>query len=518
LKDLPCARESLARNAVLMSAQSESRTVFAIRDVALLLVFTCAALFTHGYHPAAEDAEIYVPQIRKILNPALYPFGSEFFESHAHLTLFPHVLAALVRVTHLSTAALLFLCHLASIFLLLYASKAIAGKCFPTQAGRWAAVAMVAALLTLPATGTDLYLLDQYFNPRSVSTVAILFAVDATLERRYLRAALWLAFTGLIHPQMAVFGMVYLAVLVSTTELSTIRAEVALPARTSAAARTLPALFLKRPSAAFTATLHDHPYYFLLQWRWYEWVGIVAPLGLLWWFSRIAEAKGRPMLKILALSLIFLGAISVAVAVLITIPQRFEFLVISQPMRSFQLIYLLMLLMAGGLVGEAFLKSHAARWVALLLPLSLGMAYAQLQLFPSDRHIEWPGARSTNPWVQAFVWVRANTPIKAIFALDPTYMALPGEDYQGFRAIAERSRLADATKDWSASAMFPWLPLADECRAQVRAADGLRDFGPADFERLKNLYGVTWIVVRQPGISGLACPYQNSTVRVCHVN
>jgi hypothetical protein len=501
-----------------MNAQPESRSGFPIRDIALLMGFTCMALLIHGYHPAAEDGEIYVPQIRKILNPALYPFGSEFFESHAHLTLFPNIVAGLVRASHLSLATVLFICHVLSIFLLLWASKAIAAKCFPTEPGRWAAVAVVASLLTLPATGTDLYLLDQYFNPRSVSTFAILFAVDAVLESRYLRAALWLAFAGLVHPLMVVLGIVYIALLVSVNETRAFGARAAASARTPAAGMALPALLARHPSAAFTETLHDHPYYFLLQWHWYEWIGVVAPLALLAWFSRIAEAKGRPILKRLALSLILLGATSVVGALTVTLIPRFEFLAISQPMRSFQLIYLLMALLGGGLIGETLLNAHPARWLALFLPLSLGMAYAQVRLFPSDRHIEWPGARATNPWVQAFLWVRDHTPVDAIFALNPSYMAVPGEDFQGFRAIAARSRLADATKDWSASAMFPGLPLADECLEQVRVARGLNEFRPADFERLTNLYEVTWTVIQQPGAPGLACPYQNDAVRVCRVN
>jgi hypothetical protein len=95
---------------------------------------------------------------------------------------------------------------------------------------------------------------------------------------------------------------------------------------------------------------------------------------------------------------------------------------------------------------------------------------------------------------------------------------LPGEDYQGFRAIAERSRLADATKDWSAVIMFPNLPLADECLAQVHAAQGLRHLDPADIDRVRHSYGVSWLVLEQPGIPGLTCPYQNKQVLVCRAN
>jgi len=43
--------------------------------------------------------------------------------------------------------------------------------------------------------------------------------------------------------------------------------------------------------------------------------------------------------------------------------------------------------------------------------------------------------------------IRLQTPRDAVFALDPNYMLIAGEDQHGFRAIAERSALADALKD-----------------------------------------------------------------------
>ncbi|HKS67858.1 MAG TPA: hypothetical protein VJR26_11515 [Candidatus Acidoferrales bacterium] len=483
-----------------------------IGHAGVLLLLTLTALLIHGYHPFSEDAGIYVPQIRRLLHPALYPFGSQFFETHARLTFFPNLVAALVRLTRLPLSVVLFVCHLASIFLLLFVCLRIASKCFPTGAGRWGAVALVAALLTLPATGTALYLLDPYFNPRSISTFAILFAVDAALERKPLRAVLWLIFTGLIHPLMIVFGAFYVA-LIALTQNAEARKRMQ---AASGAAIAIAAPGFLHPSAEFFQSLRDHPYYFVLRWRWYEWIGIFAPLAILWWLSRIADAKRRPAFKTLAFSLIPFGAACFAGALIVSIP-RIQMLLIGQPMRGFQLLYLLMVLLAGGLLGEIFLKRRVLLWIALFLPICAGMGYAQFELYPADPHVEWPGASSTNPWVQAFTWIRANTPEDAIFALDPNYMALRDEDHQGFRAIAARSSLADAVKDWSASAMFPGLPLATEVSEQVHAAQGWRSFGLAGFERLKKTYGAAWVVLDRPPPAGLVCPYQNRRVIVCRV-
>jgi len=141
-----------------------------------------------------------------------------------------------------------------------------------------------------------------------------------------------------------------------------------------------------------------------------------------------------------------------------------------------------------------------------------GMFAAQRALFPNDAHIEWPGPTPRNPWVRAFEWIHTNTPREAVFALDPNYMKLRGEDEQGFRAIAQRSRLAD-NRDSGAVSMFP--ALADEWFRQVQAQSGWGEFHLQDFRRLQVQYGVTWLVLQPPEISGLDCPYHNGAVLVC---
>jgi hypothetical protein len=266
--------------------------------------------------------------------------------------------------------------------------------------------------------------------------------------------------------------------------------------------------------------LQSHSYYFLLRWEWYEWLGIIGPLALLWWFSRIARKRDQPVLARLTWAFFLFELLFFACGLIVTIPRSLEIFAPYQPMRSLQLVYPFLFLFAGGMLGEWLLQNKPLRWLLLFVPICAALCFAQFQLFPGDRHVEWPDAAPTNPWVQAFVWIRGNTPTDAIFALDPNYMALPGEDHQGFRAIAERSRLADAKKDWSVAVLYPWLPLADDCLAQTQAARGWKNLGLADFVRLKKAYGITWVLLEQPGAGtlGLTCPYGNRAVRVCHLD
>jgi hypothetical protein len=117
--------------------------------------------------------------------------------------------------------------------------------------------------------------------------------------------------------------------------------------------------------------------------------------------------------------------------------------------------------------------------------------------------------------MQAFDWIRGNTPVTSFFAVGPMYLERPGEDFHSFRALAERSTLADVSKDASVATQVP--ALAPVWLEQVEAQSGWEHFGPQDFERLHARFGVDWVVLEQLGDFGLDCPYQNGVLRVCRI-
>jgi hypothetical protein len=478
-----------------------------LKDFLFLSLLTLGALLVHGYHPWVEDAEIYLPGVEKILHPELFPFNSQFFESHAHLTFFPNFMAASVRLSHLPLDAVLFFWQLTSIFLLLLACWQVISKCFVDQKACWAGVATVAALLTLPVAGTALYIMDQYVNPRNLVAFAVIFAIAKVIDAQYFQAGVFLLFAAAIHPLMSVFGFSFCAVLLCIKKFDR---------RFASLACLLPfGVTFEPPSQAYHQVALSHSYFYLLRWHWYEWLGVAAPLALLWWFSQVARSRRLRNLELLCRALVVFEFVYVLVGVLLSIPARFESLARLQPMRSLYLLYVLFFLFAGGLLGEYVLKNRLWRWAALFAPLCAGMFLAQRALFPASAHIEWPGAASKNSWVQAFAWIRTNTPGDAVFALDPFHMQIPGEDANGFRAIAQRSMLADAVKDSGAVTMFP--PLAEEWLKQVQSQSGWKTFQAQDFRRLQAEYNVNWVVLQQPDVAGLDCPYQNAVVLVCRV-
>ncbi len=487
------------------------------KDHGFILLLTAAAVGVQGYHPFSEDAEIYLPGVEAILHPHLFPVGREFFLAHASMTLFPNLLAWFFRLTHLPFEAGLFLWHIVSIYLLLLACWQISGIFFSTAAAtrkaRWGGVCLVAALLSIPVSGTALYVMDQYLNPRNLAAFAGIFALARLLEKKYLRAVLWLVFAACVHPLMWVYPASFCLLFVVMEWLERAWKNRS-PATISAAMMGL--TLVPASSPAYHQAALKHAYHYIQNWAWYELLGIVAPLLLFWWFGHIAKSRGWSRIQRVSRALIIFGLIYLAMAVAFDLPARFEALARLQPLRSLHFEYIVMFVLIGGFLGEYVLRTRIWLWLSLFLPLGAGMFYAQRELFPANSHVEWPGMAPKNPWAQAFLWIRNHTPEDAVFALDPEYMNIPGEDEIGFRCLAGRSRLADSNKDNGVVSMFP--KMADQWWDEIQDESPWQSLKPADYLRLKRKYGASWIVVQSSSpANGFACPYENDAVRVCRL-
>jgi hypothetical protein len=496
-----------------MNAGNEASTSSTMKAVALLLLLTAFGILVQGYHPGIEDDAYYLSAIKYDLNPALYPHDADFFRVLFQATVFDKLIALSIRWSHVSLEWAILFWQLAATFLVLSGCWRIARRCFAEKYAQWAAVVMVAALLTLPVSGSGLSLTDQHLQPRSLATALILAAIVAVLDGRRILAGILLLAAFPIHLNMAPFGLSYCFFLWWPGWKS---GKVEHKSAVTAAALLIPFGWMFAPASdtwrQAEATRH---FYFLLDWTWYEWLGIVGPLILLWWFRALALGRGSELLARVAERTVWFGVFQFAVALVLMLPPQLERFRSFEPMRFLHLVYLIFVLLSGGLLGRYVLKRHVWRWLALFVPLSFGMFYAQQQLYPASAHLELPGRPSTNPWVEAFRWISRNTPVDSLFALDPQFMDLPGEDYHGFRALAERSVLADALKDPCIVVRVP--ALGPRWVRELREQQGWRDFQKSDFSRLKADTGVDWVVLTNPPAAGMTCPYRNGQLSVCRV-
>jgi hypothetical protein len=475
------------------------------------VLLTPVVLVVHGFHPFANDAGIYAAGIRHILDPSLYPLNAGFVTAFTRLSIFPWAMAALVRILHLPLAWVLLLAQLGSIYFFLCACLLLAQRLWIADAALWAVVLLAAACFTLPVAGTALSVMDPYVTARSFSTPLALLAVAACLDRRPLRTGLFLLLAMLIHPLVgayaAAFVLLCAAIAAGRLRLAAALCTAAILAGgfAFAVAHRIP------PSAAYRQVLSLEPrsFLFLARWHWYEVLGLVLPLLLF----ALAARKSLPCsrIRILCLTSILLGTTNL-IAAAAFVPASGPYLLVPlQVLRGFHLVYCVGIVLCGGMLGRLLQRSPALT-LATIAVLMAGMCAAQRLSCSGCAPVEWPEAAPVNPWQQAFLWIRANTPAGAIFAFNPRLVYLPGENEQGFRAIAERDQLAD-DKDAGVAAVFPRL-----ARRWARQRNAELDVDQmTDAERAAVLIplGASWLLLPPDAATAFPCPYRNEVAAVC---
>src|SRR5580658_5008604 len=243
-----------------------------------------------GYHPGLEDDGVYLTAVKADLNPALYPHNAEFFRVQLQATLFDGWMAHFVNWSRIPLAWAELGWQLVSLFLILWACDRIARQVFVERPARWAAVAMVAAMFTLPVAGTALNIADQHLHPRNLATALILLAVCCIFEGKRWRALPFLLMALLLHPIMAALGMSFCIFLwLAMLEPVPFR----LRAAESSMAAAAPLGWVFAPdSPAWRQAMASHSYFSLYRWAWYEWLGAIAPLFLFWLLWRLARRNG----------------------------------------------------------------------------------------------------------------------------------------------------------------------------------------------------------------------------------
>jgi hypothetical protein len=462
-----------------------------------------------------EDGEIYVPAAKKLLHPDLYPFGTEFFLSHGHLSLFSPILAWTSRLTRMPMDWTLLVWYVVSLAAMLASCWLMVRVCFSSPRARWCAMLTTTAVLTMPATNTALLLMDPYLTARSFSTPLTLFALASFLEGRLLRAGAAMLLTAAIHPQMCIY-LLFLAGVIWLLEQRNDKVSERVPVMASVAAGLPTGFHLSPATGAYREALFSRDYFFLYNWTWYHWVGLLAPLAILTWFWKGNLRGTLPGFKRISFALIPFGLLSIAVAVVLASSPRFEMFARLQPLRSFHLITLVFVILFAGILGEYMGKNRPWAIAALSISLAAGMFIVNRQTYPLSPHVEFPSTTSSNPWVNTLLWVRLNTPNDAVFAVDSRYFKDELSDVHGFRAIAERSELADYHKDGGVVSLFPGL--ADEWKQMSNATYGLNHFSMAQFKSLREGYpAVSWTVIHGSAPLGMSCPYQQRGYSVCRL-
>ena len=459
---------TLATLAAALDSQIDSEQSERAFPLLLVSALTLFAVAINGYHPCAEDGGLYMAGVKRLLDPALYPHSTAFVLEPMRHSLFAPTVAAAVRLTRLSLPIVLLALHLASIWLTLFAAWMLASRCWPSRPARAGAVVLLACWLALPIAGTALLFMDPYATARSLSTPAMLFALAAALDstargspfnpqkrqRGILLCAASLAVAAAMHPLMAAYALgATLMLLAARSPNRTLRPCATAALATSALALAACLQAVAKPESAATIRIAlTRTYWFPAQWRWYELLGLAAPLAILSIFA--FRKPGAPSIprslrngwelasqhmgrtgdganeasRALARMALAVGATSCLIALLFARAAATTHLIARlQPLRAFQIVYLVLTLALGATLGERLLRHIPWRWAATILLLG-GISFtAGRTAFPNSNHLELPGLAPRNPWVQAFLWSAATPRRTRSSPLTPTTSTPPAK-------------------------------------------------------------------------------------------
>jgi len=506
--------------------------------LAVLLVLSFLTLLVHGYHPLAEDGGLYVAGVQYTLDPSLFPHYTDFVREHLRFSLFAPLVADLVRLTHLTLPAVLLLIDLFSIWLTLFSAHQILRRVVPSsQTAQLTGIALLAAWWTMPVAGTSLLLMDPYVTARSLSTplslLAIAFALDDWRPQlsRAILCVLSLSLAAALHPLMAAYAMAFVIVLRCSRLNLPFKTRTLLWLSLASTAFLVAAIlqsFAPPETAAAVAAAITRYYWFLSQWQWYELLGLAGPPAMLALLLIFRSGKLSASARALCHASLLVAAVATLTALLFAHENYPTHLIARlQVLRIYLLLYAIMTLLLGAtlfqLCNEKQQQTSSpttrrillATPVLLILTMAAIMGFVQRQSFPASPHVELPWRANTNPWVQAFLWTKANTPTDALFALDAKYVNEDGEDAQTFRATALRSALPDYSKDGGEASITP--ALAPQWQQGAAAQKNLSQ--QSDIQRDANLipFHVTWILLHAAAVTSHPCPYNNSVIKVCEL-
>jgi hypothetical protein len=483
---------------------------------------TCSALAFAllGYHPFAEDGGIYATGVTLRLHPELFPaergLPHSFALAHTSQSLFVPTLTALIKLLHMPQDLAMLLMFAASLFATMLAAGCLARMLFSSVRAQYCSMALLAVALGLPAAGTSLYLADPYLTARSLWTPLVLYGLSLLLRYRIVAAVLCLVVALPLHPLMTVWAALLFAAVLA---MRSARPAVWMAGLAAASLVAMAAVQALAPvdSAAIRAASLSRGYWFLGHWEWYEWIGLVAAPLLLLLFGRRAAAGTRPSgnARDLALATATVaGTVTIGSLLLIHPGNGSLLLARMQPLRLLHPVYLIFVLLAGGLLGEL---PQRLRWISVVTCLAAGIGLLSMQrgLYAHSGQWELPGVAPVNAYEQAFLWVRSNTPVDAVFATDAHYTNAPGEDAQMFRAVAQRTVLPDQAKDGGIASVVP--ALADTWKRESDLQTGLA--AATDAERLDRVrrLGATWMLLPSGASSSFDCPFHNMAAKVCRL-
>jgi hypothetical protein len=453
-----------------------------------------ATMNSSGYRYGASDQAFYIPAIRQHLDPTLFPRDLAVLAAHGRFTPYDEIMAALMRLTGVSLPVLSFAAYVLSLGLLYASLIALGGQLYTSA---WTTAVLV-GLYTLrhriAKTGANT--LEGYFHPRILAFALGVFALQAVMQRRAMRAWVLVAMGAVLHPTTALFFAVWVGVAFAVNEP---RQRRALLVVTAAAAAVGVALLVRGTVSLmpmdreWIAALGDKDYIFPTDWGLDAWLfNLIYPTVMLggFWLRR-REGVVRPGETGLVAGCLALVALFLASWPLLML--RSALAVQLQLSRVFWMADLLAFVYCAWLAVEAWATPavsmrRAQLVMAAVVLLAAGRGWYVLRHDHPGRplvEIDLPA----DDWTDVGRWLRDHTPHDAALLADPGHAWRFGTS---LRVSAERDVFIEDVKD-IAIGMYD-RGIATRNMERRSALGDYVSLSPAQFQELAARYDLQYLV------------------------
>lgn len=336
------------------------------------LVLTPLALIAHSYKFVNDDQILYIPFLRRKLDPSLYPGDYFFNQPQAGISLFEDALVWPVRMLGIEWTMLL--SYLLAQALILFCLFNLARRLAPRRA---AYLAMVLFILPISIGGTFVRTYDNYFNPRTLTLPLGLLALIFLWERRPWRAAIVVSLHLLLHPLSGLHTWLVTALLLAWWRW---KGDISSWSLVGPGVLLLGALGILVWSSGGTGALWldptwravlwgRTPYVFLKSWKLEDWIslGLYLVLGIVGWKGRQRDSRSTQL---------SLAVLVVVVGLTLVVALGVDWLGLAplaqlQLARSWRLIIVLAVIFGADL---AFVLYERGGWGGALTAALLGVA------------------------------------------------------------------------------------------------------------------------------------------------
>jgi len=163
----------------------------------VVLIFVVIALFIHGYQFPGTDNSVYIPIIKKSMNPNLYKNDLLFMQTQKELSYSPDLIGKILKYVD-DIETVFFVLYILSSYLIFYSIARITQSIFKKKEIMY--IVLLLSIIPQTVGGTAMWTHEMHMHPRIIAVALALLSILFFIDGKSVISAVLLGIGFLIHP------------------------------------------------------------------------------------------------------------------------------------------------------------------------------------------------------------------------------------------------------------------------------------------------------------------------------